>query len=1003
MPTDNTNGASGVDESLYSRQLYVLGRDAQKKLGSAHVVLVGLNGLGAEIAKNVILAGPSQVTLVDDEAVAIRDLGSHFYLTEADVGKGRAASCGARLSELNPYVKVSQLGASALKDAVGKGGITVVVHNTGSLADKVALNELCRSKGVCYVASDASFGLACWAFCDFGDKFITSDPNGEEPVSRIVTSVIAKAGSPVAVSVHDDTRHGLEEGDHVVFSELGAAKAETTVPAKVTKVTGPYTFETAPIAELGANAEFAGGNVRQVKVPVEMSFVSLKKALESPSEHLLISDFAKMGRGELMLAALPKLEMCKSEDELVSSMAHDGAVEEFCLRAWFRAKGCVLSPTAAFLGGIIAQEALKACTAKFSPLKQFLTFDAFECLPPDYTAKPAFAAGPGRYQDQTTIFGKEFQSRLEKANLFLVGSGAIGCEMLKNWAMMGVATDAAGKMTVTDPDKIEKSNLNRQFLFRSSDVGSNKSTAAARAVTQMNKAMKVDAREDRVSPDTEKLYDEHFYERLDCVVNALDNVEARLYVDSRCLQFNRPLLESGTLGTKGNTQVVVPKLTENYGASRDPPEKTIPVCTLKNFPNQIEHTLQWSRDWFEGAFAQVPNDANAYRANKTSFLQQLEKQQNSILENLEAIAEVAEERPKDFKDCLVWARKRFEEQYANQIKQLLHNFPAEMITSTGQPFWSGTKRQPNPIAFSVEDPLHVEFCLSAAKLRAFNYQLADAEMSDGAVKAVLKGVNLPAFVPKQGLKIAKDDSELKAGDSKRATESEESVDQAAARLVKRIDQHPLASLRPCEFEKDDDTNFHMRFICAASNLRARNYSIPEADLHKSKLIAGKIIPAIATTTALVTGLVCFELYKILGSCGEERVTKVETYKNGFANLALPFFAFSEPIECPKKKAGSWEWTIWDKINLRGPMTLQEFINVFDTKYECEVNMLSFGVSILFSFFSKKPERLSMTMERLVEEVCKVKVQKGEMLCFEVCCADRDGEDVELPQVVYRVV
>jgi hypothetical protein len=44
---------------------------------------------------------------------------------------------------------------------------------------------------------------------------------------------------------------------------------------------------------------------------------------------------------------------------------------------------------------------------------------------------------------------------------------------------------------------------------------------------------------------------------------------------------------------------VAPGKTENYGATRDPPEKSIPVCTLKHFPNQIDHTLQWARDWFE--------------------------------------------------------------------------------------------------------------------------------------------------------------------------------------------------------------------------------------------------------------------------------------------------------------------------------------------------------------------------------------------------------------------
>ena len=63
-------------------------------------------------------------------------------------------------------------------------------------------------------------------------------------------------------------------------------------------------------------------------------------------------------------------------------------------------------------------------------------------------------------------------------------------------------------------------------------------------------------------------------------------------MDRRCVYYRKPLLESGTLGTKGNVQVVIPHMTESYSSSQDPPEKSIPVCTLKNFPYEIEHTIQ---------------------------------------------------------------------------------------------------------------------------------------------------------------------------------------------------------------------------------------------------------------------------------------------------------------------------------------------------------------------------------------------------------------------------
>jgi len=71
----------------------------------------------------------------------------------------------------------------------------------------------------------------------------------------------------------------------------------------------------------------------------------------------------------------------------------------------------------------------------------------------------------------------------------------------------------------------------------------------------------------------------------------------------------------------------------------------------------------------------------------------------------------------------------------------------------------------------------------------------------------------------------------------------------------------MRKLRIAKFEKDDDTNHHIDFVSAAANLRSRNYDIEEGSRHKIKMISGKIIPAIATSTAMVIGFNGMEIFK----------------------------------------------------------------------------------------------------------------------------------------------
>jgi ubiquitin-activating enzyme E1 len=266
-----------------------------------------------------------------------------------------------------------------------------------------------------------------------------------------------------------------------------------------------------------------------------------------------------------------------------------------------------------------------------------------------------------RYDAQISVFGQKLQKKFEDAKVFVVGSGALGCEFLKNLALMGVACGGQGKLTVTDDDVIEKSNLSRQFLFRDWNIGQAKSTVAATAAASINPQLNIEALQNRVSSETENVFHDTFWENLSVVINALDNVNARLYVDQRCLYFQKPLLESGTLGAKCNTQMVIPHLTENYGASRDPPEKQAPMCTVHSFPHNIDHCLTWARSEFEGLLEKTPAEVNAYLSNPSEYTNAMKNAGDAqARDNLERVLECLDkEKCEAFEDCITWARLKY--------------------------------------------------------------------------------------------------------------------------------------------------------------------------------------------------------------------------------------------------------------------------------------------------------------------------------------------------------
>ena len=597
----------------------------------------------------------------------------------------------------------------------------------------------------------------------------------------------------------------------------------------------------------------------------------------------------------------------------------------------------------------------------------------------------------------------------------MIGAGALGCEYVKAFALMGVGCSHEGKVTVTDNDNIEVSNLNRQFLFRKSNVGESKSMVACQIAAEINKDLNVRDYKLYVAQETENIFNDQFWEGLDFIVNAVDNIKARLYVDSRCVWYTKPLLESGTLGTKANSQMVIPHLTQCYGDSQDPPEEAIPMCTLRNFPNQIEHCIEWGRDLFNKLYVDRPNDAAGFIDKPQSFVFDLKKNTtlSGVKDTMEEIKKIIDlKRSADFSKCIEVAREYFEQLFNHQILNLLNIFPIDAKDKDGQPFWSGPKRAPTAVPFDQNDPLHVHFVSAAANLIAYTIGIK-SNRDIIAIASQAAQVAIPEFKPKViKVQLPGEENQQQAV-AEVAPEDEELLENIIAQLKVEDTGIKADDLHAIEFEKDDDLNFHIDFIHAASNLRARNYKIIECDQQKTKMIAGKIIPAIATTTAMITGCVSAEIYKFV-----QGFTDLESYKNGFINLALPLFLFSEP-DPPKKtlskeydpimmgkvKAIPEGYTIYDKIVIDGPMSFDQLFAKLRADYNIDITLVSSGKVALYNGYlpgNKHGVRRPRNMEDVYREIAEDPIPEGRSyLAIEVGGEElTEGCDFVIPTIKY---
>ncbi|KAF2738552.1 hypothetical protein EJ04DRAFT_485964 [Polyplosphaeria fusca] len=343
--------------ALYDRQIRLWGVQAQEKIRTANILLVNIKALANEVAKNLVLAGIGSITLADHQVVTADDLGSQFFVSEADVGKNRAEAAAPEVQKLNPRVKVNTITADITQqqDANFFAPYDVII------ATDLPFTSLCALDMAATVAkrpfyAGASHGMYGFIFAN------------------------------------------LIQHDFVVERE------KSNKPTLI----GP---ETATRSVIGATTKRENGKVIELVTKREL-YTALLLVNTSPLPPDMQKNLRKLRKVHPLLTCLralwswqragrPTVYPTHSKEDLVAFttlatethqelMLPPDTLKSDLLRSFLQNIGSEIAPVTAFLGGQLAQDVINVLGKREQPIQNLMLFDGEDSSAPVYSLHPIF-------------------------------------------------------------------------------------------------------------------------------------------------------------------------------------------------------------------------------------------------------------------------------------------------------------------------------------------------------------------------------------------------------------------------------------------------------------------------------------------------------------------------------------------------------------------------------------------------------------------------------------
>ncbi|KAG6098152.1 hypothetical protein E4U14_007568 [Claviceps sp. LM454 group G7] len=393
-----------------------------------------------------------------------------------------------------------------------------------------------------------------------------------------------------------------------------------------------------------------------------------------------------------------------------------------------------------------------------------------------------------------------------------------------------------GEVHIVDLDTIDLSNLNRQFLFRQEHIKKSKALVAKDAASKFNPHVKIVAHHANIKDDE---FTVSWFKQFSIVFNALDNLDARRHVNKMCLAADVSLIESGTTGFNGQVQVIKKGTTACYDCTPKETPKSFPVCTIRSTPSQPIHCIVWGKSYLLNEVFGVSEDESAFDhshdAENASEIEDLRRESAALKKIRDAVG--TDEFP----------RMLFDKVYHCDIERL----------RSVEDLWK-SRRRPDPLQYESLSVQATEAMASKDKILNDDQRIWTLEEN---------------FV------VFKD-----------------SLDRLSRRMMElKRTKNPEQPDPAITFDKDDiDT---LDFVASSANIRSTMFGIDRKSRFDIKEMAGNIIPAIATTNAIVAGLCVLEAFKVLkGEYGQ--VKEVFLTPFGAARLLAPDTSRLPNPDCP---------------------------------------------------------------------------------------------------------